>query len=177
MDFNQISARRETRIKLIGGELIYRERGGDWASMAAAVTETKRRAFDLREPFAAFEEVWYEQNEMIFAEEGIPHWAALSPRYAKVKAHDFPDQGILRATDRLYESLTSRTHDTVFKVTQRTIKLGTAVPYSDSLQGGAGTMPAREHNILLDETFNGLVETVGQYVTFPMNEAFGGPAT
>jgi hypothetical protein len=64
----------------------------------------------------------------------------------------------------------------VFIATPRTLKLGTSVPYSDPHTLGTGAIPVREHNVLLEETFETLVRMVGAYVTFPMNEAFGGPS-
>jgi DNA recombination-dependent growth factor C len=55
--------------------------------------------------------------------------------------------------------------------------MGTRVPYSDVLQEGTDNMPAREHNILFDESFMILVEMVGEYVTEPLDKAFGPAAS
>jgi hypothetical protein len=56
-------------------------------------------------------------------------FAPLSPRYSAWKAKHFPGKPILRATDRLYKSLTeASTEDSVYIVTPRSITLGTMDP-------------------------------------------------
>lgn len=169
--------RRETRIKWVGGELLYRERGGDWAAMQEAIEDAERRAVDLRPAWNDFQGVWWSQNEDMFDSQGVPPWADLSPRYAAWKEEAFPDAGILERTRRLRDSLTGPGPDSVYIMTPRTLKMGTRVPYSDVLQEGTDNMPAREHNILFDESFMILVEMVGEYVTEPLDKAFGPAAS
>ena len=67
-------------------------------------------------------------------------WTPLSPGYAKWKATHYPGQTILRLTDRMYGSLTSRTGDTLFRVTTKRFEFGTRVPYAKKHQRGLDGM-------------------------------------
>lgn len=78
-----------------------------------------------------------------FAAQG-PGWAPLSPRYAEYKATRFPGGGILRASDRLYRSLTTETEDSIRKATDSGMQFGTRVPYANRHNRGTAGMPKRE---------------------------------
>jgi phage gpG-like protein len=156
---------RETRIKLLGGELIYRQKGDTIASMRRYLEGIKRRALNLAPVFLRFRDVWFEQNERVFAAEGLPTaWPALSPAYAAWKQRNFPGKTILRRTDRLFGSLTSMAPDTIFQATPRTLRMGSRVPYFMAHQVGAGNLPARPPLVLLPETFSELHMMVMDFV-------------
>lgn len=73
---------------------------------------------------------------------GSGGWAPLSPRYAAWKAEHYPGKTILRRTDDLYRSLTSRPLG-VEVIEPRYMILGSAVPYGAFHQHGTGRMPRR----------------------------------
>lgn len=71
-------------------------------------------------------------------------WAALSLVYAKFKAKAFPGQPTLKATNSLYESMTSPDAlDSIFRVDERGIVLGTQREGATAHQRGSKRMPAR----------------------------------
>lgn len=86
----------------------------------------------------------FEQQEVErFAKEG-PGWTALSPRYADWKARRYPGKGILRASDRLYKSLTGDSPDAIRKATDKGMQFGSSVPYANRHNKGSRGMPKRE---------------------------------
>jgi phage gpG-like protein len=154
-----------TRIKLLGGELLQGDPTQQNVVIRNALVESKRRAHDLRPVYERWLPTWLEQNRRVFAAEGLPGpWAPLSPAYAAWKAKRYPGKSILRRTDRLYESLTQRSPDTVWEITPRTIRFGTRVPYWKYHQTGTRRMPARPPLVLLDATWQDLVRQVNAYV-------------
>lgn len=71
-------------------------------------------------------------------------WAALSPAYAKYKAKAFPGLPILRATESLFDSLTSPdAAASIFRVEQDAMTIGTKQEGAIYHQRGTGRMPAR----------------------------------
>lgn len=71
-------------------------------------------------------------------------WAALSPAYAKYKAKAFPGQPILRATESLFDSLTSPDAlASIFRIDRDEMVLGTSHEGAIYHQRGAGKMPKR----------------------------------
>lgn len=71
-------------------------------------------------------------------------WAPLSPAYAKYKAVKYPNQPILRATTALYQSMTSPdAPDSVFRMDEQEMAIGTQREGAMAHQRGAGKMPAR----------------------------------
>lgn len=88
-------------------------------------------------------ESFEEQQVERFAAQG-PGWAPLSPRYAEWKAGAYPGRGILRASGRLYESLTKPGGEAIRKATPRGMQFGTTVPYANRHNRGTGGMPKRE---------------------------------
>ena len=174
-----------TRVKVIGAELSYKERGSDkeWGAMSKAIRDVNRRAHRLQVPFMDFKKVWFAQNMRIFEAEGIPRWAPLSPSYEAWKRTVVGDVPILQLTGRLGRSLTQDTEDTLYSVHPKSLQMGTHVPYSGPLQGDAnrpdgmeakGNLPPREHDVLLPETFAILTTMVGSYIELPLEEAIGG---
>lgn len=156
---------RYTQVKLLGGRLLQGDPIQKNLTLRAALVESKRRAHDLRPVFHDWLPQWLEQNRQVFAAGGLPGpWAPLSPSYAAWKATHYPGKTILRRTDRLYASLTSRSPDTVWEVTPRTIRFGTRVPYFVYHQTGTRRMPARPPLVLLDGSWRRLVEAVNAFV-------------
>jgi phage gpG-like protein len=74
---------------------------------------------------------------------------------------------MMRATDRLYDSLTGLTGDTVYEVSPRSLVMGTSVEYSMFHQEGGSKLPQRVHVQLLEETFQELAGDVFVYVVEP----------
>lgn len=68
-------------------------------------------------------------------------WSALSPKYGKWKARNYPGRGILVRSGDLRESLAGKLGIREFNRTSMTI--GTAIPYASFHQHGTRTMPAR----------------------------------
>lgn len=85
---------------------------------------------DLAPFFADVTRDFLDMERRQFASEGglTGGWPALSPRYAAWKAIHYPGKGILRRTDRLYDSLT--TGPEVHRQTRDELELGTAVDYA-----------------------------------------------
>lgn len=162
-----------TRIKVLGVELSYRMPMEAWGQLSAVIKDVQKRSSKLTVPFQQFQQVWFEQNYRIFTSEGIPPWAPLNEDYAKWKnTMGFDQEGrpILQLTGRLARSLTSETPDTIYHAKPKSLQFGTAVEYSSILQDGTDNMPARPHDILLPETFDVLVNMVGQYIELPLEE-------
>jgi phage gpG-like protein len=156
-----------TRIKLLGGELIFRVRGLD--EQILALEGIRRRALDLRVPFGEFRSVWQASINDVFDAGGYPvPWEQLAPTYENWKSAHYPGQPILRATDRLHDSLTDMTSDTVWRVTPRTIQFGSRVPYFQFHQSGTSKMPARPPLVLTEEAGQALQGLVGDYVMGPV---------
>lgn len=95
-----------------------------WEVLADRFAAMERRQFDTEGKF------------------GSGGWAPLSPRYAAWKARHYPGKTILRRTDRLYHSLTSRPLG-VEVIEPAFAILGSAVPYGEHHQHGGGNLPRR----------------------------------
>jgi phage gpG-like protein len=93
----------------------------------------------------------------------------MSPAYAARKALAYPGQPIMRRTDRLYDSLTSETSDTIYDVAPQRLVMGTTVEYSEKHQEGGGRLPPRVHVQLLDDTFEELAVSMFVYVVDPLD--------
>jgi phage gpG-like protein len=70
-------------------------------------------------------------------------WKPLTRPYAKRKAQRYGVKTILRASDRLYGSLTGQTGDTVLIKDKMEFTIGTSLPYARYHQTGTGKMPKR----------------------------------
>lgn len=118
--------------------------------------ETLNRAFNrVEQQISDFRSIWpavaqefYAIEDEQFASEGghgsSGRWAALSPAYAKYKAKAFPGAPILQAERGLYESLTSPdAPDSIFRMTEDELTIGTQREGATAHQRGSGRMPAR----------------------------------
>lgn len=154
---------RTARIKFVGGVLNIKVRGQD--SITQELTGVIRRSSDLRVPFEAFRPVWIDAIQENFDAEGDPvPWPELSPAYAGWKSSAYPGQKMLRLTDRMYDSLTSMTSDTIWRTTPRTIQFGSRVPYFIYHQEGTSKMPARPMMTLPPHASAALVTMVMNYI-------------
>jgi phage gpG-like protein len=75
-------------------------------------------------------------------------WKSLSTEYAKRKARKFGKKTILRRTDRLFDSLVTRSHsEHIFRIQGPRITMGSKVPYGRFHQDGGrkkGRPPRRQ---------------------------------
>lgn len=133
---------RNTRIRFQYGELNIRTEYQD--RVTESLQGIVRRSSDLRVPFEAFQPVWFAAIEDVFDAGGEPvPWPDLSPAYQGWKGSVAPGKPILRLTDRMYDSLTSQTGETIWQVGPRSIQFGSRVPYFIWHQEGTAKMPAR----------------------------------
>jgi phage gpG-like protein len=158
---------KTTAFKILGGEVQMRQPLDEIATTRVALERLKTKAVNVQPAFEACLPAMFWNEEQIFAAEGIPSWPALSPAYAAWKATRYPGKSILRRTDRLYDSLTSRTSETVWSVGPRSLRFGTRVPYWMVHQTGSrdGTVPARPPVVLLPETFRSVYIAVQQWLS------------
>jgi phage gpG-like protein len=101
----------------------------DWSGAWAEVAEAVRTAVLWR-----------------FESAGGGTWPPLSPRYAARKARQHPGQPLMRATDRLFESLAGGSPESVVEGSPRRLAFGTAVPYAvygESEAPRSGRVPRR----------------------------------
>lgn len=102
---------------------------------------------DLRPIWETVQRDFWKIEEAQFKSEGAKgaggKWQALSRPYAKQKAQRHGVKTILRATDRLYSSLTGQTGDTLLFKEKQEFGIGTSVPYAKFHQTGAGKLPKR----------------------------------
>lgn len=133
---------KNTRIKFVGGELFIKTDVIDY--ITPALDGIVKRSQDLRIPFEAFQPVWFDAIQQVFDAGGDPvPWPELSPAYAGWKSSVAPGKPILRLTDRMYDSVTSQTSDTIWEVGPKHIAFGSRVPYFIYHQEGTANMPAR----------------------------------
>ena len=72
-------------------------------------------------------------------------WQPLSPAYAKFKAIKWPGQPILRASDRMFRSLTTEgATDSIAQVSPQALSYGTQTPYAKYHQRGTPKLPRRQ---------------------------------
>jgi len=104
------------------------------AELQRAITGLGRSINDWRDAWPGVAEALRGMVREQFESEGVrgPQggWAPLSKAYAARKAKEYPGKPLMRATDRLYDSLVGDSADAVFEVTARTLILGTVVPYA-----------------------------------------------
>jgi phage gpG-like protein len=100
-----------------------------------------------------------------FLAEGYGEWPALKPSYQARKQQLFGSQTILRATDRLYESMTIRgAPDNVWRIEPLQAAFGTSTPYAIWHQRGTGVMPARPVISLREEDNRRLMRVVQRHL-------------
>lgn len=151
---------KNTRIKLLGGEIIVREAGHSWDQMASRIEGTKRRALDLSTPFMEFQDVWFNQTRAVYEAEGLPvPWPGLSPGYSAWKERYYPGAPIGVLTGRLKDSLTNpESPDLVWDVGPRSLRYSTRVPYFKDVQA------VRPPLVLLPETAALLMKLVEAHI-------------
>jgi phage gpG-like protein len=100
-----------------------------------------------------------------FLAEGYGDWPALKPSYLARKQRLYGNQTILRATDRLFESLTIRgAADNVWRIEQQQAEFGTSTPYAIWHQRGTGFMPARPVISLREQDNRRLMRVVQRHL-------------
>lgn len=81
----------------------------------------------LRGLFEKFGQEFYSQEIKLFA---LAPWKPLTPAYAKLKRAKYGDKPVLRATDRLWRSLTQKgSEGNVHRISDDGAEFGSAVPY------------------------------------------------
>lgn len=80
-----------------------------------------------------------------FESQGMGAWAPLSRKYAARKAKQHPGKPIMRASDRLFNSLTGGSSDGVLRSSAVRLSVGTSLAYAAYHQSGSsdGTLPRR----------------------------------
>jgi phage gpG-like protein len=155
-------------VDVIGAEMrLTQDLDGMIQRLRVAFDTTRARAADVSPAFRQFQTTWWDNERLIFDAQGIPSWPSLSPAYAMRKARTHPGKPMLRATDRLYASLTGQTADSIYTVEARSLQMGTNVPYSVYHTAGTRKMPARRHVHLLPEYWKKLNGMVFEYVVDP----------
>lgn len=155
---------RDTLVKFIGGQMIARQAGTDFATLQRDIAAVGQRFRDLTVPFLQFAPIWFKQERQIFQAEGIPKWPALSPAYESWKQRHFPGKPILQMSGDLYRSVTSITPQTIFDPHPRSLRLGTKNPLSAIHQTGSRNIPARPHVVLMPATFQALSDLCMNYI-------------
>lgn len=160
---------QSTRLRFMYGEIELHIEGVQEAVML--LDDMVRRSANLAQPFQRFQKYWFDDIDASFAAGGEPvEWPALSPAYEAWKGRAYPGQPIMRRSDRLYESLTSQTGDTVWQVGPRHIEFGSRVPYFEFHQTGTSRMPARPVLTLSDRALDKLRSMIESYVQFGRSE-------
>jgi phage gpG-like protein len=79
-------------------------------------------------------------------------WKDLSPAYEKWKSINYAGKPILQRSGRMFDSLTSKTGDTVLIEEKQEYGFGTNLFYASFHQSGTTNMPARELFSFTDES-------------------------
>lgn len=86
---------------------------------------------DISDPLEEIADDFFEVEQRLFDSEGGTGghgaWAPLSPAYARWKAKAFPGRKILVAENRMKQSLTTMTGDSVREIEQLELKVGTRI--------------------------------------------------
>lgn len=103
---------------------------------------------DLRPVFQEIKDEFFAIEREQFASQGKAgaggQWAPLSIKYETIKNEKYPAQTILRASDKMFESLTGETSDTFFEANKEEMAIGTTRPYAKHHQKGGKNLPQRE---------------------------------
>lgn len=154
---------QNTRVKFVFGELDIQISGVQ--EMVLELDSLIRKSSNLSNPFQLFQKHWFESIDQVFQDGGDPvEWPALSPAYEGWKNVAYPGQPIMRASDRLYESLTNQTSETIWQVGPKHIEFGSRVPYFEYHQTGTSKMPARPMLVLTEAAAAKLVQLVNNYI-------------
>lgn len=87
-------------------------------------------------------------------------WQPLSAAYAKWKAKAYPGKTILRRTDRLYNSLTGNTADSITDAQPQSLTIGTRVIYGRYHQTGTRRLVQRKAIDLNEQQRTRLMKTI-----------------
>lgn len=105
----------------------------DLNALFAGLDRAVKEAVDMtrveKELGEHFHEAEREQFDTRGSRGGTP-WQGLTEAYAARKARTAPGQQVMRESDRLYQSLTDDTPDSIREVSQDSITFGTTVPYA-----------------------------------------------
>lgn len=154
---------QDTRVKFVFGDLHINVSGVQ--DFVLRLDDLIRKSSNLSNPFQRFQKHWFDSIDEVFAAGGDPvEWPALSPAYEGWKNVHYPGQTLMRASDRLYESLTNQTSDTVWQVGPKHIEFGSRVPYFEYHQQGTSRMPARPTLVLTDAAARQLLDMVVLYI-------------
>lgn len=99
-----------------------------------------------------------------FATQDSGAWPALSPKYAEWKNANYPGKPLMRLTDRLYQSLTTKGSGSVRQIQQTSMRFGTTVPYAAMHQSGGGTLPRRRVVHLVEDDKKKIMKEVHRFV-------------
>ena len=109
------------------------------------ISYVQSKLSDLRE---FYEEYFYPKMlrdfDKLFEEEGRPHWAALSDKWAYYKSRVVPHAKILEFSGDLRDSYTISSHPNhELEITARTISLRSTIEYASLHETGTDVMSAR----------------------------------
>lgn len=134
------------------------------AQLDRALTRIESASQNLTEPLEEVGDEFRAIEAEHFDAEG-PGWAPLSPKYAARKLRLYGDKPILRATDKLYRSMTIKgAEGNVSRVQPMSAEFGTSIFYAIFHQTGTVKMPAREVIMLNEDDKRSLVRVVQRYM-------------
>lgn len=93
-----------------------------------------------------------------------PGWARLQEETLRAKVRKGLDPRILRATERMRNSLIGRGSEHIEEITPVSLRFGTAVPYARFHQTGTSTMPQRRVVELAEPQKRAIVKTVQRWI-------------
>mgnify|MGYP000943539208 CR=1 FL=1 len=146
------------------------------------VTQLNRSLSRLGDDVTDFRPVWEDIDELLraiteeqFDTEGQGEWEPLSPTYAAWKAVHYPGKSMLRREDRLIDSLTRETGDSVREFEALQMKWGTKVPYAQYHQQGRG-VPQRRVVDLTEDDKLAIMKELQRFVVAKAREVHGVPS-
>ena len=130
-----------------------------------ALTRIISESEDLSGPFEDFGDEFRELLKDRFEAEGFGDWPPLSIAYALEKLRRYGPKTILRATDKLFRSLTIKgAEGNITRIFPLTAEFGTSIFYAVFHQKGTTRMPAREIMMLREEDKRRLVRTIQRHM-------------
>ena len=113
-------------------------------ALARAMDHAAQYINDFTIPLGEIHQHFMQSRKFIFKLKGPGKYKDLSPRYKKQKRRKvgfvYP---ILKSSGRLEDSITTENQDHVGIIRQRSLTIGSAVPYAAYHQEGRGRMPKR----------------------------------
>lgn len=131
----------QTRIKMLGGDLIVRTGGP--SSPERWVMDMRgmdRRMRDARPIFAAMKPRWLSVTKRVFQSQGIPRWKPL--KSSTLRSRRYPGKPILRQSERLFRSVTGGA-GMIWNMGPRSLRYGSSVFYGRFHQYGTRRMVKR----------------------------------